>query len=231
MKPDEHKTHQHQVGITNSQEKNPDNVIADFTRRMKMLFKAGQYAEAVCIAMQITAISKDDLRKTFECHDVDVKRLDHEVFGIYRGELEPSYDILVEGNTDSIQEAAEEFGKRHKQEMILIARKSYEGEKDPRQGLGLTITLNEKIDIETAVEIAELVRNIGFQGATFVPKGNGTIIIYNAKNLGLSPDTFQRYAEKLLEKLIKRYNNLSYDVQQYILITLDLCPPRAPTKK
>ena len=44
--------------------------------------------------------------------------------------------------------AAAEFGRRHAQEMILIAKKLREGEVDPAQRLGLTIVLNAAITVE-----------------------------------------------------------------------------------
>jgi hypothetical protein len=74
---------EHQVGITNAQEGNPDAEISRLTREMNALFAAGQYAEAARTALVITALSKDELRQTFERHGVRVLHLDHEAFGIY----------------------------------------------------------------------------------------------------------------------------------------------------
>lgn len=52
-------TDEHQVGITNAQENNPDVVIADLTHRMNGHFTAGEYAEAAGLALRITELSKD----------------------------------------------------------------------------------------------------------------------------------------------------------------------------
>jgi hypothetical protein len=60
--------------------------------------------------------------------------LDHEAFGIY-GMIEPSYDLRVEGSTPVVLAAATEFGKRHAQEAVLIARQLDEGETDPAECL------------------------------------------------------------------------------------------------
>src|SRR5271154_5453142 len=83
---------EHQVGITNAQEKNPDTIIADLTKHMNAHFAAGRYSEAAVLALQITARSKDELRDTFVRHGVAVLHLDHEAFGIYQGQIEPTYD-------------------------------------------------------------------------------------------------------------------------------------------
>ena len=101
--------------------------------------------------------------------------------------------------------------------MVLIARKLHEGETDSEQRLGLTVTLNEPIRIEVAVEITDLVRDCGFKGATFAPKRNGTVVIYHTDDLALSPEEFQKNAKQLLNELKKRYNNLSFDVQKFII--------------
>src|ERR1700693_4193253 len=109
--------HEHQVGITNAQEQNPDAEIRRLTAEMKALFAAKQYAEAARIALSITALSKDELRETFAKHGVTVLHLDHEAFGIFEGEIEPTYDTLVDAATPEVLAAAAEFGKRHVQEM------------------------------------------------------------------------------------------------------------------
>ncbi|HVA46744.1 MAG TPA: hypothetical protein VNH11_10305 [Pirellulales bacterium] len=116
---------EHQVGITNAQENNPDATIADLTRRMNGRFAAGEYAEAADLALQITALSKDELRQAFEQYEVRVLYLDHEAFGIYADQIEPTYDTLVDGPTPAVLAAATEFGKRHAQEMVLIAKKVF----------------------------------------------------------------------------------------------------------
>src|SRR5689334_7353419 len=51
-------SHEHQVGITNAQEQNPDAEIARLTAEMNALFAAKQYAEAAHIALSITALNK-----------------------------------------------------------------------------------------------------------------------------------------------------------------------------
>ena len=170
---------EHQVGITNAQEKNPDEVIADLTKQMNVCFAAGQYNEAAVLALQITARSRDELRDTFVRHGVTVLHLDHEAFGIYEGQVEPTYDVLVEGPAAAVLAAAAEFGKHHAQEMILIARKRREGEHDPAERLGLTILLNVEIVLDVAVEIAAKVQDRGFKGATFAPKRKGSVAVYH----------------------------------------------------
>ncbi len=164
MSPAEQPPQEHQVGITNAQEGNPDAEISRLTQEMNTLFAAKQYAEAARIALSITALSKDELRETFERHGVAVLRLDHEAFGIYGGIIEPSYDLRVEGSTPHVLQAATEFGERHEQEAILIARKVREGETDPDEKLGLSITLRAAISAQEAVMIAEMVKTCGFKG-------------------------------------------------------------------
>ena len=101
---------EHQVGITNAQENNPAAIIADLTRRMNAEFQAGKYAEAGVIALQITALSKDELAAAFQQHGVTVLHLDHEAFGIYGGQIEPAYDVHVDGKTQDVLAAATDFG-------------------------------------------------------------------------------------------------------------------------
>lgn len=208
---------EHQVGITNAQENNPDAVIADLTRLMNEKFAAREYNEAGRIALEITTKSKDELQDAFTRHGVNVLQLDHEAFGIYAGQIEPTYDVLVEGASPEVLVAATEFGKRHAQEMVLIARKLREGEVDPLSRMGLTITLGVEPTIFEAVRIAELIIAMGFAGATFVPKANGRITVYHSENLGMSPDLFENTAIGLLEELAKDHPNLNFAVQKVIL--------------
>jgi hypothetical protein len=168
---------EHQVGITNAQENNPNAAIADLTKRMNAYFAAGQYGDAAVLALQITARSRDELKETFVRHGVAVLHLDHEAFGIFEGRIEPTYDVHVEGRTDAVLAAATEFGKHQAQEMILIARKPREGESDPAERLGLTIVLNALITLDEEVEIAALVQDHGFKGATFAPKRRGSVAV------------------------------------------------------
>ena len=155
---------EHQVGITNAQEKNPDTIIADLTKEMNAHFAAGQYSQAAVLALQITERSKDELRDTFVRYGVAVLHLDHEAFGIYQGQIEPTYVVRVEGSAAAVLAAAAEFGKHHAQEMILIARKLREGESDSAERLGLTILLNAEITLDEAVELATVVQDCGFRG-------------------------------------------------------------------
>jgi hypothetical protein len=136
MSPAEQPPQEDQAGITNAQEGNSDAEISRLTREMNALFAARQYAEAARVALSITALSKDDLRQTFERHGVKIIHLDHEAFGIYAGFIEPSYDLRVEGSTPDVLQAATEFGKRHAQEAVLVARKLREGESDPAARMG-----------------------------------------------------------------------------------------------
>src|ERR1700722_13259539 len=101
MSPADQPLHEHQVGITNAQEQNPVAEIRRLTAQMNALFAAKQYAEAARIALSITALSKDELRETFERHGVTILHLDHEAFGVYRV-IEPSYDLRVDGGTPEV---------------------------------------------------------------------------------------------------------------------------------
>ena len=209
---------EHHVGVTNAQENNPDLVLADLTRRMNAKFREARYAEAGAIALEITARNKHELAAAFQRHGVTVLHLDHEAFGIYEGAIEPTYDVHVDGRTEDVVAAGAEFGKRHAQEMVLIARKLKPGESDPNQCMGLAVTLNAEIGVAEAVEIAEIVRACGFQGATFAPKGNGAVIIYHTENLGLSPVAFQKNGKRLIGELTKLYALLQYRETFHILI-------------
>src|SRR5436305_1084077 len=79
-----------------------------------------------------------------------------------------------------------EFGRRHAQEMILIARNLREGEHAPAARLGLTILLNAPTSLGEAVEITALVQVHGFQGATFAAKRQGAVAIYHTDSLGMT---------------------------------------------
>ncbi len=217
MSPTELPSDEHQVGITNAQENNPDTVIADLTKRMNRYFAAGQFGEAAVLALQITQHSRDELEGTFVRHGVTVLHLDHEAFGIYEGQIEPAYDVHVEGPTAAVLGAAAEFGKRHAQEMILIARKLRDGENDPAERLGLTIILNAQITLDEAVEVAALVQDFGFKGATFAPKRQGSVAVYHTDNLGMTAAEFQDAATRLLEGLIQDYPALNFDMQKYFI--------------
>ena len=217
MPPAEQPSDRHQVGITNAQEQNADVVVAELTKRMNAHFAAAQYGEAAVLALQITARSKDELRDTFVRHGVVVVHLDHEAFGIYEGQIEPTYDVHVEGPTDAVLAAATEFGKHHAQEMILIARKVREGERDPAERLGLTIMLNAEFTLDEAVVVAAVVRDRGFKGATFAPKGKGSVTVYHTDNLGMSTGEFEEAAIILVEDLKRIYPATSYDIQEYII--------------
>jgi hypothetical protein len=217
MPPADQPPDQHQVGVTNAQEHNPDAVIADLTRRMNAHFAAGEFGEAAVLALEITARSKDELRGTFVRHGVVVLHLDHEAFGIYEGKIEPTYDVHVEGQTKAVLDAAAEFGKHHAQEMILVARKLHQGERDPAERLGLTILLKAEIGLEEAVEITALVQDHGFKGATFGPKRHGAVAIYHTDNLGMTAAEFQDAATVLLAELVQAYPALQFDVQKYLI--------------
>jgi hypothetical protein len=179
---------EHQAGVTNAQENNPDAAIGDLTRRMNAEFQTGRYAEAGRTALEITARSKGELAAAFQLHGVTVLHLDHEAFGIYEGQIEPTYDVHVEGGTPQVLAAATEFGRRHAQEMVIIARKLREGETDPAERLGLTVILNTTFTVDEAVEIIEVVRDCGFKGATFAPKRDGEVAIYHTDSLGLTAE-------------------------------------------
>jgi hypothetical protein len=80
MSPADQPSHEHQVGITNAQEQNPDAEIRRLTAAMNALFAAQQYAAAARLALSITALSKAELRETFEKRGVKVLHLDHEAY-------------------------------------------------------------------------------------------------------------------------------------------------------
>lgn len=217
MSPTEQPSDKHQVGITNAQEKNPDEVIADLTRQMNALFSAERYGEAAVLALQITARSRGELQDTFNRHGVAVLHLDHEAFGIYQGQIEPTYDVHVEGLAAAVLAAAEEFGRHHAQEMILIVRNPREGERNTPEKLGLTIVLNAEITLKEAVELAAVVQDCGFKGATFAPKAKGSVTVYHTDNLGMTATEFQQTADMLLEELKQDYPALTFDVRKYYI--------------
>jgi hypothetical protein len=217
MEPPEQPPDEHQVGITNAQVNNPDSVIAEFTKQMNAHFAAEQYSEAAAIALRITERSREELRETFDRHGVNVLHLDHEAFGIYEDQIEPAYDVHVEGSGAAVLAAAEEFGRRHAQEMILIARKLRKGEDDPAERLGLTIMLNAEISIDEAVEVVSIAKDCGFKGATFAPKRNGSMAVYHTDNLGMTVETFQSAADSLVELLKDIYPDLQFGVQKYFV--------------
>jgi hypothetical protein len=217
MAPAEQPSDEHQVGITNAQENNPDAAIADLTKQMNAHFAAERYGEAAAIALQITARSRGELGDTFTRHGVTVLHLDHEAFGIYQGQIEPTYDVHVEGTAAAVLAAAAEFGKRHAQEMILIARKLREEENDPAGRLGLTILLNAEITLKEAVELASVVQDCGFKGATFAPKGKASVAVYHTDSLGMTATEFQQAADLLLEELKQDYPALNFDVQKFYI--------------
>lgn len=184
---------------------------------MNARFAVGGYAEAADLALQITASSKDELRRAFEQHGVDVLYLDHEAFGIYAGQIEPTYDLLVDGPTSGVLAAAAQFGKRHAQEMVLIAKKWRGPDDDPVGRLGLTITLGEPPTAREAVRIADVARACGFLGATFAPNRRGSLVVYHTDTLGLTEDEFESAAILLIDALIQGYPDLQFQVEKFII--------------
>jgi hypothetical protein len=217
MSPAERQPQEHQVGITNAQEGNPDAEISRLTQAMNTLFAAKQYGEAARLALLITERSKDELVTVFRKHGVAVLHLDHEAFGIFDGQIEPTYDTVVDGPTQEVLAAAVEFGTNHAQKMILVARKMHEGDSNPDARLGLSVSLNATITIDEAVLIAELVRTCGFQGATFAPKRNGEVAIYHTDLLGMTSEAFVAGASNLVHRLKTQYRHLTDNMQKFIL--------------
>jgi len=170
---------EHQVGVTNAQQNNPDPTIADLTRRMNTEFGAGRYTEAGGTALKITALSRDELLATFERHGVTVLHLDHEAFGIYAGQIEPTYDVHVDGRSEDV--------------------------------LAANFTVPE------AVRLAELIRQIGFAGATFSPKGQGTKLVYHTDTLRMTPQDFEDTSLALLEELVQDYPRLNFSIQRFVI--------------
>ncbi len=78
--------------------------------------------------------------------------------------------------------------------------------------------LNAAFTVEEAVEIADLVRDHGFKGATFAPRRSGTVSIYHTDNLGLTAEEFEDAALALLEELLPDYPNLTFDVRKYLIL-------------
>src|SRR5260370_37591430 len=117
--------------------------------------------------------------------------------------MEPTYDVQVDGRSEDVLAATSEFGNRHAQEMVLVARKVREGESDPNERIGLTIMLDAKFTVPEAVRLAELIRQIGFAGATFSPKGQGTILVYHTDALRMTPQDFEDTSLALLEELVQ----------------------------
>jgi hypothetical protein len=124
MSPADQRSQEHQVGITNAQEQSPDAEMRRLTAEMNALFAAKRYAGEARFALSITALSKDELRQTFERHGVQVRYLDNQAFGTYAGVIEPRYDLRVEGATQIVLAAASELGKRHAQEAISCAQRT-----------------------------------------------------------------------------------------------------------
>ncbi len=207
----------HQVGITNAQENNSDLEIASKSKEMNLAYKSGDYEKAAELAVSITAISKDELRDVFVNRGVKIIHLDHEAFGIYKGRFEPTYDLLVDGNTADILSAAREFGAKHAQQAILVARILKEGDHGEGARLGATITLGKVINSHEAVAISEEVLNSGFSGATFSPKRQGTIIIYNSQDLGMTNEEFKVAYKVLLEKFAVDYPDSQLEVGSFML--------------
>jgi hypothetical protein len=68
-----------------------------------------------------------------------------------------------------------------------------------------------------AVRIAEVVRQLGFAGATFSPKGQGTIVVYHTDTLRMAPQDFEDTALALLEKLVQDYPRLNFSIQRFVI--------------
>jgi len=113
--------------------------------------------------------------------------------------------------------AAAEFGRHHAQEMVLIARKMKEGESDPNERMGLTITLHADIPVAEAVAIAEVVKGCGFKGATFAPQRDGEVAIYHTDGLGMTGEEFIIAASALVGLLKQRFVQLTSGMQKFIV--------------
>jgi hypothetical protein len=118
--------------------------------------------------------------------------------------------------------AATEFGKHHEQEAILIARKIREGETEPAERPGLSIALGAAVSAPEAVLIAEMVRTCGFKGATFLPKRNGEVFIYQTDELGMTREQFEKAAELLVSRLQATYPQARHQMQAYLVLLLKL---------
>jgi hypothetical protein len=81
----------------------------------------------------------------------------------------------------------------------------------------LLIVLNAEITLDEAVEVAALVQDRGFKGATFAPKRQGSVAVYHTDNLGMTAAECQDAATLLLEELMQDYPALNFDVQKYFI--------------
>ena len=146
-----------------------------------------------------------------------VLHLDHEAFGIYTV-IEPSYDLLVDGATPDVLAAAMEFGKRHAQEAVLIARKLKDGESDPAERLGLILTLH------VAVASTEAGSYSGGGSSPWLFRSNlrapkrSEVSIYHTDDLGMTKEQFEKAADLLVELLRAEYPQLSQVMQPYLLL-------------
>jgi len=127
------------------------------------------------------------------------------------------HHVGVTNAQQNVWAAAAEFANRHAQEMVLIARKVREGESDPNERIGLTITLAASFTVLEAVRLAELIREVGFPGATFSPKGQGTIVVYHTDTLEMTPQAFEDTALVLLEELSEEYPQLNFSIQRFVI--------------
>lgn len=207
----------HQVGVTNAQENNSDAKIARLTVWMREAYKSGNYEEAASTALAITELSKDDLRNVFESKGIKIIHLDHEAFGIYQGKFEPAYDLLVEGNTVDIVDAAREFGEKHAQQAVLVAKLLRIGEHAEDARPGLTLITGNVIAAREAVGISELLGKFGFSGATFSPKRQGAIIIYQTDDLEMNKSQFEQASKDLITELLLDYPGMVFRIREYIV--------------
>jgi hypothetical protein len=73
------------------------------------------------------------------------------------------------------------------------------------------------VPVPEAVPIAEVVRQLGFAGATFSSKGHGTTMVYHTDTLRMSPQDFEDTALALLEELVQDYPRLNISVQRLVI--------------
>ena len=88
---------------------------------------------------------------------------------------------------------------------------------NPAERLGLSITLRTAISADEAVLIAELVQACGFKGATFLPKRDGEVFIYQTDDLEMTREEFAKTASALVTRLRVRYSQALDKLQPYLL--------------
>lgn len=214
----------HHVGITNAQEANPDPWIAEQTREVNRLLNENLFNEAVDCASEITRRSVGELKSLFQSHGVTVEKLDCDCFGIFEGTVEPSYGIVVTGRTSDVVAAAEEFGRRHAQQAVLVASETGAAEAGPNSRASMAVCLNQPVSLKEAVRITVLLeRSFGLRGETF-NVSESVLAIYHTENLGMTSSEFDSACFKAASELRHAYKSLKTVMGKYEIRFRELTP-------